>query len=88
MPEIRYQIYLHKKVADSLRSIRGNQKRAVEDFLDGLYKDPFIHGDFVKHLATRDLEVKVIGRYSIYYYADHAAKEIKVVELLRSDRSS
>lgn len=87
MPDFRYQIYLHEKVADDLRPVLGKQREAVEDFLDLLHGDPFIQGDFVKHLSTRDLEVKVLRRYSIYFYADHAVKEIIIIELLRSDRS-
>jgi hypothetical protein len=30
------------------------------------------------------VEVKVIGKYAIYYWADHAVKEIKVIDIFRS----
>lgn len=85
MPAYPYQVYLHRCVAEGTQSLRGSQKRAVLDFLDQLQADPFIQGDFKKYLGTRDLEVKVIGRHAVYFYADHAVKEVKIVELLRSD---
>lgn len=87
MSGLRYEIYLHNTVSEQVRSIRGIPKRTILDFLDCLQSDPFLLGDFTKHLSPRDLEVKVIGQYSLYYYADHAAKEIKVIELLRSDQA-
>jgi len=42
-------------------------------------------GDLQKEKEGRILEVKVFGKYSIYYWSDHAVKEVKVVEILKSD---
>lgn len=86
MSSYRYQIYLHRYAAEDVQTLRGSQKRAMLDFLNQLQENPFIRGDFKKCLGVRDLEVKVIGRHAVYFYADHAAKEVKVVELLRSDQ--
>jgi len=41
--------------------------------------------EYPKKLGARDIEVKVAGSYSLYFFADHAAKEVKIVDCLRSD---
>lgn len=84
MPTSGYHVYLHSSVASELQLLRKARKREILN-IDQLEADPFIIGDFKKPLRIRELEVKVIGRYAVYYYADHATKEVKVVELLQFD---
>lgn len=80
-----YDLYVSIETVDGLRQIRGKRKKEIVNFLSSLKSNPFLQGDFKKNTAIQTLEVKVFGKYSVYYWSDHAVKEVKVVELLISD---
>ncbi len=82
----KYHVFVHLLVSKNIQDVRGKGKREILDFLDHFQNDPFQTGDFTIQIADREVEVKVFGKYSIYYWADHAVKEIKVIEILQSDR--
>jgi len=75
-----YRVFLDFEVHDLIRPIRGPRKREIVNFLRALEENPFLHGDLQTRRDGRDIEVKVFGKYSLLYWADHAVKEIKVVE--------
>lgn len=55
-------------------------------FIDSLAADPFKAGDYAEADETgRSIQVKVIGRFAVAYWTDHAAQEIRVVEVLAPD---
>ena len=80
-----YCLFINIEILDSIKSIRGSRRVEINEFLLRLRSDPSMKGDFQKDKEGRTLEVKVFGKYSIYFWADHAVKEVKVVELLKSD---
>ncbi len=76
------------EAAEILRAIRGNQRISLVAFIDSLSGDPNKGGDYTERDETgRQLEIKVIGSFAITYWADHAALEVKVVDLRRADRA-
>ena len=81
---INYQLFLNYEVAVRIKPIRRRRKIEILEFLERLTNEPFLSGDFQKKKDFLDLEVKVFGNYSLYYYADHAVKEIKVVDFQKS----
>ncbi len=85
MDPAKYDIYIHRLVAETIYGLRGTQKRALLDFIDEVKADPFCVADFKKNLGSSEIEVKVAGAYSLYFFADHAAKEVKIIDCLRSD---
>jgi hypothetical protein len=83
-----YRIFVRMEAAEILRAIPGNQRTSVVAFIDSLSGDPNTNGDYSEHDETgRQLEIKVIGSFAITYWADHAATEVKVVDVRRADRA-
>ena len=80
-----YRVFVSLEIAEAVRLIRGVRRHQIFEFLTSLQSDPFQVGDFQKQQSVRTVEVKVFGQYSIYYWPDHAVKEVKVVDLVRSD---
>lgn len=80
-----YNLYLSLDVLDLIKGIKGKRKSEVIQFLHQVRVGPFLKGEFQKLKDGRTLEIKVLGKYSIYYWADHPVKEIKIVEIVKSD---
>ena len=80
-----YSIFLRRAAAESLKAIRGSRRHAVEKFLDYLSDNPFYEGDFTETDSTdRRVFCKIVRDYAISYYPDHPAKEIKILEIVRT----
>lgn len=59
-----------------------SQRHRFEGFLDSLGKSPHQNGDFVDtDDSGRAYEVKLIDDLIVTYWVDHAAKEVRVVDL-------
>ena len=75
-----YRVFLAKEVVAQLRSCKRNEQNMMNRFFDEIGDDPFRVGDFVEmDDVGRDIQVTVIGRYALYFWSDHAVKEVKVV---------
>ena len=47
-----------------------------------------MEGDYSEHNHSgRMIEIKIIGQYAVTNWADHAVKEMKVVDIRRADRA-
>ena len=72
---------------EALRGIRPKQRAHIGKFIDSLAADPSQNGDYFEQDTThRKIEIKVSGQYAITYWADHSAKEVKIIDLRRADR--
>jgi hypothetical protein len=81
-----YAVYINQKaLASAPRS--GTQRTLVMGFIYSLGGNPFINGDFseTEHIG-RQVQVKVVGRYAITYWADHAVCEVKVTHIKPADQ--
>ena len=80
-----YRVYINQEaLLTAPRS--GPQRRAVMDFVASLSSNPYSRGDFAeKDDVGRDVFVKVVGRFAITYWADHAVCEVKVTHIRRAD---
>jgi hypothetical protein len=57
------------------------------EFIRSLADDPNISGDFSeKDGSGRIVQVKMIGRYALTYWADHPVSEIKITHIKLADR--
>jgi hypothetical protein len=82
-----YEVYLRREVFEFLRQCRGADREQLLMLLRSLGRDPFRRGDFTEpDRAGRGIEVLVFRRYAVLYWADHAVKELKVVEIRYADR--
>ena len=65
----------------------GKQRESVMKFIRSLADNPNTAGDFTeKDSASRIVQVKVIGRYAVTFWADHAVSEIKVTHIKSADK--
>lgn len=84
---MEYEVYLRREVFEFLRQCRNDERGLLLTLFHALGKDPYRRGDFAERNGTgRDIEVLVFRRYAILYWADHAAKELKVTEVRFADR--
>ncbi len=76
-----YAVFVHEDVLALL--MRGPDRGAlILKFIQQIAADPYLVGDFKdSDDIGRPLEVKLVGSYAITYWADHAVKEIKIVNL-------
>jgi hypothetical protein len=56
-------------------------------FLEALADDPSKRGDYQERDDVgRAVQIKVVGKFALTYWADHAVKEIKVTKIEKADR--
>ena len=64
----------------------GIQREQVMKFIRSLADQPNTAGDFKEtDNSGRVVQVKVIGRYAITFWADHAVAEVKVTHIKSAD---
>ncbi|MEM9079719.1 MAG: hypothetical protein AAGC74_03400 [Verrucomicrobiota bacterium] len=82
-----YELYLRQEALENLRGLRGRSREVVRRFVESLKENPETLGDFrQKDETMRDIEVKIVGGQAVFYWADHAVKEVKVVDIQNADR--
>ena len=81
-----YQVYINQEaLASTPRS--GLQRRRVMDFINSLAANPFSVGDFSeKDDVGRDVQVKIVGRFAVTFWADHPVREVKVTHIKPADK--
>jgi hypothetical protein len=81
-----YAVFISEQAfASAPRS--GTQREPVMKFIRSLADQPNIIGDFSeKDNAGRIVQVKVVGRYAVTFWADHAVSEIKVTHIKSADK--
>ena len=81
-----YAIYINEAALLSAPK-SGIQRQQVMDFIRSLANNPNTPGDFSEQDgAGRSVQVKLIGRYALTYWADHAVSEIKITHVRQADR--
>ncbi|HZF00907.1 MAG TPA: hypothetical protein VE344_03330 [Methylomirabilota bacterium] len=81
-----YAIYINEAALASAPK-SGWQREKVMGFIRSLADNPNTPGDFSeKDGAGRNVQVKVIGRYALTFWADHAVSEIKVTHIKLADQ--
>lgn len=54
--------------------------------MKAIQNNPFLDADYAdKEPDGSVFEVKVVGRYAVFYYLDHAVKEVKIVRMRTVD---
>jgi mRNA-degrading endonuclease RelE of RelBE toxin-antitoxin system len=77
-----YRVFLAKEIVAQLRDCKRNQQQMITRFMEEIGDDPYREGDFAEQDDVgRDIQVKVIGRYALYFWSDHAAKEVKLIDM-------
>jgi len=80
-----YSVFIREGALASIpRSI--TPKHKILNFIRSLADDPFHRGHYIEHDALgRPNEVEIVAGYAVTYCADHAAKEIRVLNIEPAD---
>lgn len=77
-----YEIVAPLTVYEALRNLRPPERRRVEELLYRLANSPALGGDFEAPADDgRIHQVKIVGRWILSYWADDAAREVRVTGL-------
>ncbi|HEY5296385.1 MAG TPA: hypothetical protein VIK59_00510 [Verrucomicrobiae bacterium] len=80
-----YAIYINQAALNSSPRA-GAQRERLMKFICSLADNPDAPGDFSeKDNVGRPVQVKIIGRYAVTFWADHAVSEIKVTHIKPAD---
>ncbi len=81
-----YALYVRYEILLLLKSMRGVQRERIMRFIESLPSNPFQKGDYQDRSPEgRLIQVKVVDRYAILFWADHPVHEVKVVDLMSAD---
>jgi hypothetical protein len=80
-----YKIYINQAALDfAPRS--GSQRDQMIQFIRSLADNPNTSGDFSEQDDSgRGVQVKIVGRFAITFWADHAVSEIKITHIKPAD---
>ncbi len=60
----------------------------ILSFLETLRKDPTKSGDYEEHDEEgRPVQIKVLGKFALTYWPDHAVREVKVTKVEKADQN-
>lgn len=77
-----YRVFLAREVVETLRKVPLRQRQELTKFVESLEDSPFQRGDYTERdEVDRPIEVRIMGRHAICFWADHAVKEVKVIDL-------
>jgi hypothetical protein len=84
---MKYELFLRREVFDFIAARRGRERQRFLAFLSEICRNPYKKGDFIQFDNTgREIEGVIIDRFAILYWADHAVKEVKIVEIRYADK--
>ena len=77
-----YRVLLAMEVVVALRACRSSDQRAITRLIEGLADNQFGQGDYVERDDVgRPIQVLIVGRHAVCFWANHADKEVKVLDL-------
>ena len=81
-----YAVYINE-AALSFAPRSGPQRKYLMEFIRLLAVNPNIPGDFSEQDGTgRTIQVKLVGRHAVTYWADHAVAEVKITHIKSADK--
>ncbi len=84
---LSYEVYGRLEVYQSLDSLPERDRQRILNFIDRLASDPFHEGDHSERdQSGRWIQIKTFGKYAVFYWPDHAAKEIRVIDVVDFDQ--
>jgi hypothetical protein len=79
---IPYRVFIAADVIEALRKCNAVDKSKITHLCDELSGNPFLPGDYAERDDIgRPIQVLIIGRHAVCFWADHAVKEVKILDL-------
>jgi hypothetical protein len=77
-----YSVYLEAGVVEVLAGLKIAERNRILRLLEKLRTDPFLEGDYIESDDIgRPMQVLVVGHHAVVFWADHAVKEVKILDL-------
>ena len=87
MPFPAYKVLITIEVLQLNRPSK-HDRELILKFLETLANDPWKRGDYQESDDVgRPLQIKIVGKFALTYWADHAVKEVKVTKIEKADRT-
>lgn len=84
--KLSYDVFIRHEVYRTLQGASAHDQERVLDFIESLAGNPFREGDAtIPDEHGRAVQVKMLGGLMLFYWADHADKEVRVVDLANAD---
>jgi hypothetical protein len=84
--KLSYDIFIRHEVYRALQRASAQDQERVLNFIESLAGNPFREGDAtISDEHGRAVQVKMLGGLVLFYWADHANKEARVVDLASAD---
>lgn len=82
-----YRVFIATEVIAFLKTCPHREQLLITRLFEELVNDPYRAGDYVERDEIgRPIQVKIIGRYAVFFWADHPVKEVKIVDLKPAGR--
>ena len=82
-----YRVLIAKDVVASLGNCSRREKLLITRLFDDLADAPYRVGDYVERDENeRPIQVLIAGRFAIWFWSDHAVKEVKILDLTLAGR--
>ncbi len=79
---IAYSVFVESSIAESLSQLKLREQNQILRLLKKPRTNPFLEGDYVERDDIgRLMQVVITGQSAVVFWADHAAKEVKVIDL-------
>ena len=79
---ISYSVFVESHIAESLSQMKPKERDQILRLLKKLRSNPFLEGDYVERdNIGRLMQVVIVGQNAVVFWADHAVKEVKVIDL-------
>jgi hypothetical protein len=84
---ITCRVFIAAEVITTLRACPSREQQIITRLFEELAKDPYRAGDYSERDAIgRPVQVLITGSRAICFWADHAVKEVKIVDLRPAGR--
>ena len=82
-----YRVFIAMEVIAFLKTCRRPEQFLLTRLFEQLANDPFRAGDYVERDEIgRPIQVVIVGKYAVFFWADHPVKEVRVVDLKPAGR--
>ena len=77
-----YRVFIAADVIASLKACKRQEQLLITRLFDELANDPHRAGDYVERDEIgRPIQVLIISRQAVFFWADHAVNEVKILDL-------
>lgn len=84
---LTYEVYVRHEVYRALAEATARDRDRILTFIESLANDPFRQSQLItRDVSGRVHQIEILGKLAIYYWSDHAEKEVRVVDLVDADR--